>query len=500
MVKYDALPDIDTQPDVYETPDLDNGTPHLDNYEVLSDYSSPEEESEEIIRSNLSVSAAANRFAKATADTNDADFSGRIGRKNKGAKGKQSAGRRRLPDREEYVMGTGKDGGETKFQRLRRLMFEVQELSEDLNLDTTTNSPDGEIASEERGEAGQESEATKQLSKNQISHRQLLEQVSALQSELSRIGQSMGGPDALPSSFEAPAGTLTKQLETGKSLMAQLKAFKALSLSDQPEAVRSATPGPDGNSTASTPTITYELLYTPQTLKTTTLTKLTTLESRLTSLERLLGTSHLDPTDQTDAATSLLQSSGSLIGALERLDHHLALLSQPRTLDALSRKVKNLTGEMERLAELRKKRELETSLQLEGRGSSSTSLEGEPSSTAIPTSQQITPDQDRKINRLFLTLDRIDPIASVVPHLLARLQGLRSLHAEAAVFSESLKMLVREQERIGEGAKVVEEALKSLEGSVKENEEGVRRNLESLEDRMKALGERVERLSGGGGR
>ncbi|KAJ3041090.1 hypothetical protein HDV00_009990 [Rhizophlyctis rosea] len=495
MVKYDALPDIDSQPDVYETPDLDGETPHLDNYEVLSDYSSPEEESEEISRAGLSVPAAASRFAKATADTSEADFSGRVGkRRNKAVKGpRESANRRRLPDRDEYELGLGKDG-ESKFQRLRRLMFEVQELSEELNVDTSS-AGDAEGMGEDGG-AGQEQETRQQPSKTQLSHRQLLEQVSALQSELSRIGSSMGGPDALSSTFEAPAGTLTKQLETGKSLMAHLKAFKALSLSDQPDAVRSATPAPDNAPTTTTPTVTYELLYTPQTLKTTTLSKLTTLESRLTSLERLLGTSHLDPTDQTDTTTSLLQSSGSLIGALERLDHHLALLSQPRTLDALSRKVKNLTGEMERLAELRKKRELETSLQLEGRSSTvPSSLDGDPTSTSSPA-QQITPDQDRKINRLFLTLDRVDPIASVVPHLLARLQGLRSLHAEAAVFSESLRMLVREQERIGEGAKVVEEALKSLEGSVRENEEGVKKNLASLEDRMKALGERVERLAG----
>ncbi|KAJ3048451.1 hypothetical protein HK097_010533, partial [Rhizophlyctis rosea] len=452
MVKYEGLPDVNPdEQDVFETPDIDNQTSHLDNYEVLSDYSEPEEETEEIIRSNLSVSAAANRFAKATADTSESDFSGRVGKRKShgGKRGKVSATKRRLPDREEYTLGTGKEG-ETKFQRFRRLMFEVQELSEELNVDATTEE---DSTADPTTTTTTPDVPTKPTKKPALTQRQLLEQVSALQTELSRVGNTLGGPEALSNTFSAPSGTLTKQLETGKSLMTQLQAFKSLSLSDSsPSSLpsssdqRSQTPSPNDNPTQSgTPTVTYELLYTPQTLKSTTLSKLTHLESRLTSLERLLGTSHLDPTDS-DTSQSLLQSSGSLIGALERLDHHLALLSQPRMLDGLGRRVKGLTAEMERVAELRKKRELEGGL-MGGVGASSLSLESSDQQQASTTPQTLTPDQERKINRLFLTLDRVDPIASVVPHLLARLQGLRSLHAEAAVFSESLKMLVREQER-----------------------------------------------------
>ncbi|KAJ3287472.1 hypothetical protein HK104_008562 [Borealophlyctis nickersoniae] len=570
MVKYDALPDIDTQPDVYETPDGGLASPTADDYDDLSESSiEEEEESEEIVRTSLSVAAAATRFAKANADTSTVDFSGRVGKRKRPA---QKNGRRRLPDRDEYVIlprdAAGSEGEvETPFQKLRRLMFEVQELAEEVgHVDAApTEEPaaavtegqaegkqeplpeatgqEGQAEGQTDGQAGEnavEGESKEEAKvdgsesgqgkepeakeaevasasvtvpagtvtegavpaspvdltskKSVLSQRQLLEQVSALQSELSRIAGSVNGSDPLADAIEG-GGTLTKQLEVGKTLMAQLKAFKALSISDDAPPSFSGRPDSSSAQGFTNPYVTYELFYTPDSAKQTQLSKITDLESRLTSLERLLGTSHLQSLDSEDAASSILQTSGSLIGALERLDHHLALLTQPRTLDAVSRRVKSLTTELDRLADLRKKQQFDSSLSgdlLRPTGASGAGATGTDLDLHISSHQSET---DRKITRLFFALERLDPIAGVIPHLLARLQGLRSLHAEAAVFSESLKMLVREQERVGESGKVVEDALKTLEASVRENEVAVQKNVQGLEERMKALMERVDKLT-----
>lgn len=47
-------------------------------------------------------------------------------------------------------------------------------------------------------------------------------------------------------------------------------------------------------------------------------------------------------------------------------------------------------------------------------------------------------------------VDKIDPLVSLAPVLVTRLKGLKGLHAEAAVFSDSIKMISSEQTKISE--------------------------------------------------
>ncbi|KAJ3087638.1 hypothetical protein HK102_010594 [Quaeritorhiza haematococci] len=581
MSKYSTLPDLDTAQDVYETPDISADDPSslaapgpggaLSRDSLnLSDFSSDDDnDNDEIVRSSLTVSTASQRFTDAVLDSSNVDFSGQIKKRTKRVRRRLS---RRLPDREEYAIlpylgggvgaGAQKAGGavekETTLQRLRRLMFEVQDLGEELEKEkaealATVPAPvaaalaDDVSASDAAASAeanlttsfppktGIEIGRSRSGKKKLVSHGQLLEQVATLQADLVKIGQSVGQPlEGHSESIGTSGGTLFKQLEVGKTLMAQLKAFKDLSLNNGLSAASTSTADSSQQlqqqqnqqsnnqiltTTTTTTTssttmttlqqsdpnvVTYELYYSPETAKLAHLSKVAELEARITQLERLIGTHFVQNLDNgDDSVATILQSSGSLVSALDRLDRHLALLTQPRQLDAVARRVKSLTADLEKLADLRKKQQLESSLTLPSDILRSSTTAGGTSTVGgaaadvvvdMHPHHQVQTENERKINHLFSTLEKLDSVSAVIPHLLARLHALRSLHTEAAVFSESLRLLTVEQGRIGETTKTMEDALKRVEGSLKENGEITVKNVEALEGRMKALGEKVEEL------
>lgn len=472
---------------MYETPDpTDNQSATLGyDYDDFSDDDSDDDDDARIVRESVSVAAASERFAGAKAIPAEADLSGRVGR------GRRPGYRKRgLPERQEYAIVVGAKQKETPVQRLRRLMFEVEELGEEVakakadgkDVDSQIPSPDGK---------------TKHTSNRRkvITNAQLLEQVSALQSDLSGMGRALVDTKGDSTNGGTEVGTPIKQLEAGKALLAQLKAFKDLSLAEElAEVVKpSRIPAhlPDSSDTKEDSYVTYELYYTPETAKLTQLAKITEVEARLSSLERLIGTHFLQGLGgANDSVKALLQENGSLIGALEKLDNHLSLLTQPRQLEVVAKRVKALTLEMEKLAELRKKQQLENSISV----STESLLRSSSSALQDVEMHQTQTETERKVTYLYDLMEKLDPLTGLIPHLVSRLHGLKSLHSEAAVFAESLKMLVEEQNRVGDGFKGIEEAVARLEDSVKANEIAVEKNVEALQSRIEALMERVNTL------
>ncbi|TPX59453.1 hypothetical protein PhCBS80983_g02455 [Powellomyces hirtus] len=501
MSKYSTLPDLDTQPDVYETPDaIDDGSNTVgafgsfshDTYSDVSD----DEDAEGVVRSSMSVSTASQRFSSADAGgAQQVDFSGTIGRRRRPARRKGA-----LPDQDEYSMvGTaGTREKETPVQKLRRLIFEVEELGKEIETTQKENIPVVEVtdASQSPGKGSKRRAPPTQA--------QLLESVSALQNDLAGMGQAIVGTSHAPNVI----GTQSNQLESGKALLAQLKSFRHMNLSEE-EASKAAhgedpassqSPTFEGPSSAAGPYVTYELFYTPETAKLTELAKITQVEARLASLERLIGTHFLQGLEGGNASVSaLLQENGSLIGALQRLDNHLALLTQPRQLDLVARRVKALTVDMERLADLRKKQQLENSISVSMENlapAHNTTTGGRLSTSAMQDVEmhKTQTETERRVNYLYSLMEKLDPVAGLVPHLVSRLRGLKSLHTEAAVFSESLAILTLEQTRVSEGFKGIDEAIEHLENSVKANEIAVTKNVEALQGRMEALASRVDKL------
>lgn len=187
--------------------------------------------------------------------------------------------------------------------------------------------------------------------------------------------------------------------------------------------------------------------------------------------------------------------SPPILQTLGRLDHLLTLLSQPRHLDSISRRVKVLVTDLERLHDSRKKlgdtRPLSVAL-----SGGMTAVVGDSSavhslSPATDGSAAIAPDTLQKIDALFALLPRLDPLLPLTPRLLSRLRSLSSLHASAATFDSTLSGVREEVRRLGEGESGLREVLEGLEASMAENDAKVKGNLSGLEERIGRLIERM---------
>lgn len=195
----------------------------------------------------------------------------------------------------------------------------------------------------------------------------------------------------------------------------------------------------------------------------------------------------------------------SLLQSVSRLDHLLTLLTQPRHLDSISRRVKVLVSDLERIHESRRKlgdtRPLHVALSggmtltTGGDGTAGTKSTLSSSTNGSGTSSSLPPDAMQKIDELFALLPRIDPLLPLAPRLLTRLQSLSTLHASAATFSESLSSLKGQVDALGESEQGLKEVIDGLEKSFEENEARVKGNLEAMDKRVAAVVERLDRLT-----
>ncbi|KAI7903359.1 Dynamitin-domain-containing protein [Cokeromyces recurvatus] len=126
--KYSTLPDIDDQPDVYETPDTVNNTTNV-SYE---NQSSDDDDNDDLIKAHVSIKEASNIFKNSIVDSTDIDFSDRLTRRKK-AMYRTFVKRPPAIETNEYeILPKNISLDETPLQKLRRLMYEVQELNDEL--------------------------------------------------------------------------------------------------------------------------------------------------------------------------------------------------------------------------------------------------------------------------------------------------------------------------------------------------------------------------------
>ncbi|QRV96628.1 dynamitin domain-containing protein [Ceratobasidium sp. AG-Ba] len=181
------------------------------------------------------------------------------------------------------------------------------------------------------------------------------------------------------------------------------------------------------------------------------------MDRRIAQLEKLVGSS----------GTSLDESSSlpqPLLPHLTRISTLLTLLTQPRHIDSISRRLKLLLTDLERY-----------------NASSGSGVSG--SAPVPPALAELAP-----------LLQRLAPNLTTIPAVLARLKTLSALHASAAGFGESVTGLEEDQRRTRAGLAELEEAVQGLESSIGENERTVRGNVEGLETRIAALEERLAGL------
>ncbi|GAA5996170.1 hypothetical protein JCM5350_000490 [Sporobolomyces pararoseus] len=480
MSKYASLPDIDLSgSDVFETPDL----PPQHAYSGDSD-----SEDEYLNRTNSSPATTRRQQAAKQAglltETNinqdrlDAKEArerfGRVERERneKQAREQPTRTRRRLPSTEEYVLEDEREK-ESPLERLRRLRSEVAELEDEVRRNPTP--PPTITKSEETEETSQEKGKGK---KREVSPAVILQQLQMLRGDLRGLEPKLEtgvlegtgekedeGTGEFESKAKASLGLLNR-LGKGLDEDSEVNGTNRATVSDE-EAKPSAGEGE--------------------------------LERRLAELEKLIGANEAD-IDETNSHPV------PLVATLSRLDHLLTLLTQPRHLDSISRRVKVLTSDLERIHESRRKlgdtRPLNVALQggvmtlstTGGSGSATSS-----SSTAAPggstSASNIPPDALQKIDSLFSLLPRIDPLLPLAPRLLTRLRSLQSLHQSSATFSTTLSSLQTEVSGLSERKEGLEQVLNTLEESFKGNQEKFEGNLKGLETRLEGLAKRLDDLN-----
>ena len=173
-----------------------------------------------------------------------------------------------------------------------------------------------------------------------------------------------------------------------------------------------------------------------------------------------------------------------------RLNTQLTVLTQPRTIDAISRRLKLLLTDLDKLsahpAGASAAKAAASGLPQANGQASTPSASGTNPAGLTPASQlqaELTP-----------ILQRLAPHLPSIPHILTRLRTLSSLHAAAAEFQRTLSAIESEQGSQRSGLDELLRAIERLEDSVGENGEVARRNVEGLEGRIVGMEERLQAL------
>ncbi|KAI6000715.1 Dynamitin-domain-containing protein [Pisolithus albus] len=192
---------------------------------------------------------------------------------------------------------------------------------------------------------------------------------------------------------------------------------------------------------------------------------ITEMDKRVGELEKLIGSVNVTLDETTPLTPPLLPM-------LMRLNNQLTLLTQPRHIDSVSRRLKLLLSDLERAS----------SNQAQKRQNNMGQQDTQPGST--PAQDAILP-----------LLSRLAPSLPHIPHILTRLRTLSALHGSAAEFQSTVAALEEEQKRTREALDELKTAVESVEGSLEANRNTVAGNVGNLEERVDNLLNRLESLS-----
>ena len=401
------------------------------------DFDDDEDEGADISHSHLRPDEARSRFSPAQIDARDVDFSDRVNSKRKSYKASSRRQRKREDGTEVLGDLSDEEDGESLERKLARLRREIEEVKDEFakrNLEKKSTAGKsrrvGDLATEEDA-------AT--LSK-------MLDNISTTNGN---AGEKVGSrlANALASSLKSPEAPQTANV-TQKNGDASL----------------------------------YTVTYAPDFQQNHALAKAADFDSRLTFLEKALGIA--------STAIPALDSKGvpmAVLPTLDRLHRQLAVLTEasPTSLDNISRKVRLLTQEAERLDEARKSAKV---AQEELRAATGDNA------AMIDDGEEIDSEQVAKINALYGTLPTIENLTPMLPALLDRLRSLRTIHAGAATASENLNRAIKRQEDMANDIKKWREGLEKVEQSMKQGERTMSGNMKVIEGWIKELEERMKNL------
>lgn len=212
------------------------------------------------------------------------------------------------------------------------------------------------------------------------------------------------------------------------------------------------------------------------------LVKAAEFDTRLASLEKALGLSGSNMPDAGDAAPSR-----PILLTLQNLDRDVSALSttgNTASLDTLSKRIRQLTQEAERLSDLRKAQSIDAP-------SASTNGLQNGTGTTTPKSSD---DQSSKIKALYSTLPIIQSLSPTLPLVLERLRTLRLIHTAAGNAAATLEEVERRQAEQEAEIKQWQEALEKVERALVDGEGVMKGNVETVGAWVRELEARVAKL------
>lgn len=379
--------------------------------------------------------AARARFGPAQIDARDVDFSDRVTKKRKSYKASSRQQRTREDGTEVLGDISDEEDGESLDRKLARLRREIEEVKEEFARRDYEKHNMVEKSEEVDDTAGRDDAAT----------------LSKMLDNLSTTNGNTNGS----------AG-----IRLAKSLASTLKSIAP------PQTPTTAEKGAG----AATYTVTYE----PNFEQNHALAKAADFDSRLEFLEKALGI--------TSTPIPAVDSRGvpmSVLPTLDRLQRQLSVLTEasPASLDSISRRVRTLTQETERLDEARKSAK-----------AAQEDLRAASGDSKMEDDDDVDSEQVAKINALYGTLATIEHLSPMLPSLLDRLRSLRAIHADAATASETLEKVAKRQEDMAGDIRKWREGLEKVEQAVKQGKQTMGGNMKAVEGWVKDLEERMARL------
>lgn len=214
------------------------------------------------------------------------------------------------------------------------------------------------------------------------------------------------------------------------------------------------------------------------------LPKVVEFDARLALIETVMGI------DTIPLSTQGRQPTRAVFPFIEQLDRQVTVLlnSTDSSLDSISRKVRQLTQDAQRLGEAR------SAAKAAQEGSNGSRLPLSPDEESKIDSFSKDPEHVSKINALYGALPTIESLAPLLPAALDRLRSLQTIHADAAAANQNLAQLETQQEAMAQELKTWREGLETVEKKVMEGENTMAENSTVVETWVKELEERMNKF------
>ncbi|KAL8724218.1 MAG: hypothetical protein Q9181_006923 [Wetmoreana brouardii] len=265
----------------------------------------------------------------------------------------------------------------------------------------------------------------------------------------------------------------TRQGDAPHRLVQRLNEADQSSTSQVPHIPADATKKPGINEAPMIEGLSYDSNHT--------MSKVSDFDKRLRLLEVVLGM------DEVPLPTQGRHATQAILPVLDSLDRRVSSISiTDSSLDAISRQIKQMIDDTEKLADTRKAT-MAHNKSLGERDRTSTTKTG---GRATEDVDQL--DQSSKINALYGTLSTIESLSPLLPSVLDRLRSLRTIHADAALASESLSKVESRQATMADELREWRDGLGKVESMIQNGEMSLKQNTETIDKWVKELESRMQ--------